>query len=66
MCDVKIPNPGQFIYPGKCPYPGFLSIGILHNLIPGLPYPGKSPYPVIYSIHTSVHLLKINNNQNQK
>ena len=38
VCDVDLPNPGKF------PYPGFLQ-GFIHNLIPGLPYLGIFPYP---------------------
>ena len=57
VCNVELPNPGKF------PYPGFIQ-GFIHNLIPGLPYPGKFPYsgkstyPVKASIRKSIYFSK--------
>ena len=61
VCDVELPNPGNFPYPGKHQHPGkylypsFLQV-FLYNLILGLPYPGKHLYPINfpYPIKTSI------------
>ena len=45
VCDVELPNPGNFPYPGKFPHPGYLQ-EFLQNLIPGLTYTRISPYLV--------------------
>ena len=66
LCGIKLPNPRNFPYSGKFPYPGFLQ-GFRHDLILGLPYPGrfpycgKFPYPVNASICNSEYLLERNN-----
>ena len=65
VCDVELPNPGKY------PYPGFIQ-KFIHDLILGLPYPGKFPYPGISLILSklqyakSEYLFEINNNKKQK
>ena len=61
VCDIELPNPRNFTYPGKFIYSGVLQ-EFLHDLILGLPYPGKLPYLVKTSILKSVYLFKINYN----
>ena len=55
VCDVELPNHGNF------QDPGFLQ-GFIQNLILGLPYPGRFPYPFKYSSYKSAFNFEINNN----
>ena len=49
VCDVELPNPGNF------PYPGFLQV-FIHRLILDLPYPGKIHIMGANLQYTSLHI----------
>ena len=52
VCDVELPNPGKY------PYPGFIQ-KFIHDLILGLPYPGKFPYPGIFPYLVKAPIRKV-------